>query len=305
MTYSIIARDAETGEFGVAVQSHFFGAGKIVPWARAGVGAIATQAFANAAFGPDGLEMLAEGTSAAETLARLIAADPGAERRQLAVIDAAGTTAVHTGPACYRVAEHEQAPGVSAQGNMLRNAGTVQAMLAAFQAASGDLPERLLVALEAAEDAGGDARGRQAAGLLVVGAERTEPANGPAPVDLRVEDSNDPLAELRRLVALNNGYQLLGSLFATDALGGASDPSSETVEDALDAIERSLEWLPGNAEPLMWRAVVLARGHRAQQAREAAAQALDQNPGLALFLTRLQEAGAVPPDSWPEGSLHR
>lgn len=305
MTYSIVARDQRTGELGVAVQSHFFGAGKVVTWARAGVGAIATQAFANPAFGPDGLELLTDGTSAADALARLIAADPGAELRQLAVIDAAGTTAAHTGAACYPVAEHEQAPGVSAQGNMLHSGGTVPAMVAAFEAASGELADRLLAALEAAEEAGGDVRGRQATALLVVGGERTEPADGPAPVDLRVEDSDDPLAELRRLLALNRGYQSLGSLFATDVLGGAGDPSPAIVEDALEAIERSLPWLPGRAEPLMWRAIVLARAQQPQQAREAAAQALQRNPGLGVFLARLQDAGAVPADTWPTGSLLR
>ncbi|MFZ0386335.1 MAG: DUF1028 domain-containing protein [Solirubrobacteraceae bacterium] len=305
MTYSIVARDQRTGELGVAVQSHFFGAGKVVTWARGGVGAIATQAFANPAFGPDGLDLLSAGTNAADALAGLIAADPGAELRQLAMIDAAGSTAVYTGAACYPVAEHEQAREVSAQGNMLRNAGTVPAMVAAFTTASGELAERLLVALEAAEEAGGDARGRQAAALLVVDGKRTEPADGPAPVDLRVEDSDDPLAELRRLLTLNRGYQALGSLFATDVLGGVGDCSRESVEDALESIERSLPWLPGSAEPLMWRAIVMARGNRPQQAREAAAHALQQAPGLGVFLTRLQDAGVVPADTWAEGSLRR
>lgn len=303
MTYSIIARDERTGELGVAVQSHFFGAGKVVTWARAGVGAIATQAFANPDFGPDGIELLSEGASAGDALARLLATDPGAELRQLAVIDAAGTTAVHTGAACYPVAEHAQGTGVSAQGNMLRSGGTVEAMVAAFGAASGDLADRLLAALEAAEHAGGDARGRQAAALVVVAGERTEPADRPAPVDLRVEDSDDPVAELRRLVALNRGYQSLGSLFATDVLGGNVDPAPATVDHALEAIERSLPWLSGLAEPLMWRAIVLARARRPEPAREAAAQALERNPDLGLFLARLQDAGVVPGDTWPEGSL--
>ena len=131
-----------------------------------------------------------------------------------------------------------------------------------------------------AEEAGGEARGRQAPPLLVVGGERTEPADGPAPVDLRVADSDDPLAELRLLLALNRGYQSLGSLFATDVLGGTGDPGSETVDEALEVIERSLRWLPGRAEPLMWQAIVLARARRAQQAREAAAQAVQRNPEL-------------------------
>ncbi len=303
MTYSIIARDERTGELGVAVQSHFFGAGKVVTWARAGVGAIATQAFANADFGPGGIALLSEGASAPEVLARLLASDPGAELRQLAVIDAAGTTAVHTGAACYPVAEQAQASGVSAQGNMLRSGGTVQAMVAAFGAAPGELAERLLAALEAAERAGGDARGRQAAALVVVAGERTEPADGPAPVDLRVEDSADPVGELRRLLALNRGYQSLGSLFGTDVLGGSAEPTPDTVDGALEAIERSLPWLAGLAEPLMWRAIVLARARRPEQARKAAAQALERNPDLGRFLARLQDAGVVPGDTWPEGSL--
>lgn len=303
MTYSVIARDERTGELGVAVQSHFFGAGKVVTWARAGVGAIATQAFANPDFGPDGIELLSAGTSARDVLVRLLAADPGAELRQLAVIDAAGTTAVHTGAACYPVAEHARGQGVSAQGNMLRSGGTVQAMVAAFGATSGDLADRMLAALEAAEQAGGDARGRQAAALVVVPGERVQPADRPAPVDLRVEDSDDPVGELRRLLALNRGFESLGSLFGSDVLGGTGEPSAEAVDDALEAIERSLPWLPGLAEPLMWRAIVLARARRPSDAREAAAHALQLNPGLGAFLARLQDAGAVPGDTWPEGSL--
>src|SRR5205085_10489097 len=139
MTYSIVARDAGTGRLGVAVQSHFFGAGRVVPWARAGVGAVATQAFANASFGPDGLEMLAAGASPDEVLTRLLDADRGAGLRQVAVVDAQGNAAAYTGADCYQFAAHETMLGVSAQGNMLRSAGTTAAMVRAFESARGDL----------------------------------------------------------------------------------------------------------------------------------------------------------------------
>jgi uncharacterized Ntn-hydrolase superfamily protein len=305
MTYSIVALDDRTGELGVAVQSHFFGAGKVVPWALAGVGAVATQAFANPAFGPEGLASLSAGAGAQETLARLLAADPQAELRQLAVLDAGGAIAVHTGGSCYPVAEHETEAGVSAQGNMLRNPGTARAMVAAFQAASGALADRLLAALEAAEASGGEARGQQAAGLIVVGGDPQASSAGPALVDLRVEDSPQPLAELRRLRTLDRGYEQLGGLFASEVLGGAQMPGADSVEAALAAIDASLTLLADRAEPVMWQAIVLARAGRPRESRAAAELALARSPELAAFLARLQAAGVVPAGTWPEALPRR
>jgi uncharacterized Ntn-hydrolase superfamily protein len=196
MTYSIVARDGQTGELGVAVQSHWFSVGPIVPWARPGVGAIATQANVEVSYGPHGLDLLEQGASASEALERLLAEDPGAGTRQVAVLDASGGVSVHTGADCMAAAGHVAGEGVSCQANIMATDTVWEAMLDTFTAASGPLRERLLAALDAAEEAGGDVRGRQSAAILIV------PGRGEAwesLVSLRVEDHPEPLHELRRL----------------------------------------------------------------------------------------------------------
>jgi uncharacterized Ntn-hydrolase superfamily protein len=205
MTYSIVARDPETGELGVAVQSHWFSVGHIVPWARPGVGAVATQANAEPAYGPRTLDLMAAGASAPEALARLLAEDALAESRQVAVVDAAGAVAAHTGEACMAFAGDVQGEGVSCQANIMAGADVWPAMLEAYAGAPGSLTARLLTALNVAEATGGDLRGRQSAAILVV------PAAGQAwdaVVSVRVEDHPDPLPELARLVRLDEAYRV-------------------------------------------------------------------------------------------------
>ena len=205
MTYSIVARDPQTGELGVAVQSHWFSVGPIVPWALPGVGAVATQANAEVSYGPRALELLAAGSSPEEALGQLVAEDPGAAGRQVAVVDAAGRVAAHTGASAIPFAGHVTGDEVSCQANIMASEGVWPAMLEAYVGATGPLSERLLVALDAGEAAGGDLRGRQSAAILVVPAEgdwwETE-------VSLRVEDHPEPLAELRRLLGIHRAYQL-------------------------------------------------------------------------------------------------
>ena len=204
LTYSIVARDPGTGELGVAVQSHWFGVGSIVPWARPGVGAVATQANAEAAYGPRALALIEAGAGAEQALTRLLAEDPGAAGRQVAVLDAAGAVAVHTGDGCIPFAGHVTGEGVSCQANIMVTEAVWPAMLDAFESASGALTLRLLAALDAAEAVGGDLRGRQSAAILVV------PAEGESwetVVSLRVEDDPEPLAELRRLVGNPRGIR--------------------------------------------------------------------------------------------------
>ena len=200
MTYSLVARDG--AQLGVAVQSRSFGTGAAVPWARAGVGAVATQSFTLRAYGPRALDLLAGGVEPEEALARLTAADELQDVRQVAVVDAAGRTASHTGSACIPAAAAVAGDGCSAQGNMLRSEAVVEALAEGFAAAEGTLAERLLAGLDAAEAAGGDFRGREAGAVLVVG----EPVDGD-PVgerlcDVRVDNHPDPLGELRRLLTL-------------------------------------------------------------------------------------------------------
>ncbi|HSP71030.1 MAG TPA: DUF1028 domain-containing protein, partial [Gaiellaceae bacterium] len=210
MTYSIVARDAETGEVGVAVQTGTFGVGRVVQWARPNVGAVATQSFSEKSYGPLGLELMAGGKSAEQALAALLAADPGQAFRQAAMIDASGRAAVHTGSSCVAAAGHHVGEGYSVQANMMASERVWPAMAEAYEAAQGTLARRLLAALDAAEAAGGDFRARQSAALLVVPG---EPDALPWAVvsDLRVDDHPEPLAELRRLLELEEAYRLLSS----------------------------------------------------------------------------------------------
>jgi uncharacterized Ntn-hydrolase superfamily protein len=229
MTYSLIARDKETGELGVAVQSRAFRTGAVCMWARAGVGAIATQSFTDVRYGVRGLELLAGGTTPAEALRELLEPDERAAFRQVAFLDAEGRTAAHTGELCIRSAGDISVENASAQGNMLASSDVWPAILEGFQAANGSLAHRLLDALDAGEAAGGDFRGRQAGGVLVVSGERSdeEPWAGRL-VDVRVDDSDDPLRELRRLVHLSDAHRRLGR----PAAGASADEEMEAARAA-------------------------------------------------------------------------
>ncbi len=207
MTYSIVARDPDTGELGVAVQSHYFSVGSVVTWAEPGIGAVATQSFAEPAYGPRGLALMRLGVDPGTAMAALTSADTDQARRQVAFIDATGRVAVHTGALCIEAAGHATAEGVSVQANMMRRAGVWPAMLEAFSTSAGPLADRLMAALDAAEAAGGDIRGRQSAAMLVVSGTSSSQPWRERLVDLRVDDSPDPLGELRRLIGVHRGYQ--------------------------------------------------------------------------------------------------
>jgi uncharacterized Ntn-hydrolase superfamily protein len=238
MTYSIVARDPATGALGVGVQTHQPAVGAIVPWVKAGIGAIATQSFANINFGPQGLALLEGGLDAPRTLAALVAGDDLPARRQLAVIDAAGVAAVHTGEQCIPYAGHVIGDGFSAQANMMLNEGVPEAMASAFSATTGHLAERIMAALEAAQGLGGDIRGSQSAAILV-----REPGPLSSTWDLRVDNSAQPLADLRALV----NVRLAGMLI--DRLGPQSGP-----QEAMTAYARASELYPSD-EQSFWFAV--------------------------------------------------
>jgi uncharacterized Ntn-hydrolase superfamily protein len=206
-TYSIVARDPHTGELGVAVQSHWFGVGSVVAWARPGVGAVATQSVAEVAHGPDALERMSEGLDAHSAMEAVLAADELTRYRQLGVVDAAGRVATHTGADCIPCAGDVRGHGFTCQANMMARTGVPEAMAQAYIAYEGDLAGRLLAALDAAEVAGGDVRGRQSAALLVVSASG---APWRTRFDVRVEDHTDPLGELRRLVRFARAYEMAG-----------------------------------------------------------------------------------------------
>jgi uncharacterized Ntn-hydrolase superfamily protein len=227
MTYSIVARDPQTGELGVAVQSRAFGTAVACAWARAGVGAVATQSFTERGYGPRGLDLLEAGRAPADALAELVAADDRRDFRQVAFVNAHGSTAAHTGAACVPDAGDLARDGAAAQGNMLASPDVVPALLEGFFGARGPLAERLLAALDAAEAAGGDFRGRQSAGMLVVGAERKEGPWDGVVVDVRVEDDPDPLPELRRV------YRLAYAVEHRDGMDAATARAFGLPEDVV------------------------------------------------------------------------
>jgi uncharacterized Ntn-hydrolase superfamily protein len=207
VTYSIVARDPETGQLGVAVQTGTFGVGRVVPWAEAGVGAVATQSYTEPSYGHFGLELMKAGRSPEEALAGLVASDPDQRIRQVGMVDALGRAAAHTGAGCIREAGHRVGDGYTVQANMTGRDTVWPAMASAYEAATGTLARRLLAALEAAESEGGDFRGAQSAALLVVEAEATGFAWKGRVSNLRVDDHRNPVGELRRLLDMEEDYR--------------------------------------------------------------------------------------------------
>jgi len=210
MTYSIVARDKKTGEFGVAVQSHYFQVGPVVPWALAGVGAVATQSMVNISYGPLGLELMQAGYSAEQALKALTAGDPKAEVRQCGIVDAAGNVAAHTGSKCIPAAGHHTGDGFSCQANLMEKDTVWAAMADAYTTTNAPLAERMMAALDAAEAEGGDIRGKQSAAMLVVAGVGTGRPWDDRIIDLRVEDAPEPLPELRRLLRIKRAYMTAG-----------------------------------------------------------------------------------------------
>jgi uncharacterized Ntn-hydrolase superfamily protein len=289
LTYSIVARDPSSGELGVAVQSHFFSVGSIVSWADAGVGAVATQSIAEASFGPRGLELMGEGKSAPAALQQLISDDPGEAVRQVALVDAGGRVAVHTGMRCIAHAGHSLGEQASAQANMMERDTVPRAMIDAYSRSSGQpLPDRLLAALEAAEGEGGDIRGRQSAAMVVVTARATGSPGQDRPVDLRVEDHADPVGELRRLLGLRRAYTRAS---AGDDLAGAGD-----LQGALAEYEEAHRAQPDNLELAFWYGLALAGNGRMEEAVRVMSAPFEANPGWVELLKRLPDAGIIPDD---------
>ena len=281
MTYSIVARDAATGELGVAVQSRAFNTGAACAWATPGVGAVATQSFTERRYGPRGLALMAEGRAPRDALDELLAEDDMRGVRQVAFLDANGTTAAHTGDDCIDHAGHQAADDVSVQGNMLRSTDVWPAMAEAFGSTPGTLAERLLAALDAGEAAGGDFRGRQAAGLVVVEGEVEPDPSYLRVFDLRVDDHEEPLRELRRLHRLAAGYR------RRNRIGDDADPDDE--RDA--ALAAGLR--PDEAET----AAVFAHARRGELDRAAALiRDLTAHEPLSLAtFERYEKLGHLPP----------
>lgn len=285
-TYSIVARDAVTGELGVAVQSHWFSVGAIVPWAEAGVGAVATQSFVEPSYGFLGLEQMRKGVPAGAALERLVAKDARPEVRQVAFVDAQGRIGVHTGSKCIPHAGHRTGEGYSVQANLMLTNEVPDAMASAFEATGGPLAERMLAALEAAQAAGGDIRGKQSAALLVVRGTATDRPWTDRLVDLRVEDSDRPLEELRRLLALHRAYEHMNR--------GDEAMAAGKVEEAMREYDAAEAMFPQNDEFVFWHAVTLAAAGRIEQALPLFGRAFRMNPAWLLLVPRLPQVGQLP-----------
>lgn len=295
-TYSIVARDAKTGEMGVAVQSHWFSVGPVVPWAEAGVGAVATQSLVKIEYGPDGLARMRRGESAGAALKALLAADEGREVRQVAFLDASGAVMTHTGSRCIAEASHKNgaAPDGSAyscQANLMRRPGVPEAMAGAFEAAQAGTPlaERLVASLKAAEGAGGDVRGRQSAAIVVVKGKATGKPWEDRVVELRIEDHPAPVEELARVLALHRAYEQMN-------VGDAAMEKND-VPGALSAYGAARSLAPGNAEVLFWTAVSLVNAGKGADAEPLLREAYrDRDGDWRTTLRRLPAAGLLKAD---------
>lgn len=287
MTYSIVARDPATGQLGVAVQSKYFSVGSVVSWAEPGVGAVATQSMAEISYGPRGLELMRGGRTAAEALARLLDEDELRDRRQVGMVDAHGGVASHTGTGCIAAAGHIAGDGFTCQANLMLKDTVWSAMARAFESASGDLPERLLGALDAAEAEGGDLRGRQSVALLVVGGDAASPA-WRKELELRVEDHPDPLGELRRLLGLRRAFDRVDQ--AEDALLKGGDPV-----EAVRALDEFAGLNDANID--FTRAIGLAMAGRPEEARALVTRLAAADRGWKVAARRYAAAGVIPDEA--------
>ncbi|MFQ5525839.1 MAG: DUF1028 domain-containing protein [Thermoanaerobaculia bacterium] len=287
-TYSIVARDAETGELGVAVQSHWFSVGTGVTWAEAGVGAVATQSFTEISYGPLGLELMKAGKTAPQALAALVSVDPNADVRQVAMVDRHGNVAVHTGAKCIVAAGDYKGDGFTTQANLMEKDTVWGAMAAAFEQAKGDLAERLTVALEAGEREGGDIRGRQSAAILVVPGTSEGSPWRERTVDLRVDDHSEPLVELRRLLNVHRTYERMDQ---GDAFFAEGD-----VEGALAEYAAAATMSPENVEVRYWQAITMIGAGRVGEALPILAEVFREQPRWRTLTPRLPASGLLPED---------
>ena len=285
-TYSIVARDAKTGEMAVGVQSHWFSVGSIVSWGKAGAGVVATQSFVKPAYGPNGLKLMEQGLAPAEALTILLALDEGKAYRQVAFLNANGETAVHTGEKCVEAAGDFAAENFSVQANMMLNDKVVPAMKKAFlEHENLPLAERVLKVLQAAEAAGGDIRGKQSAALIVVGAEEVEHPWEEKKIDLRVDDHAEPLVELERLLKVARAYEFMNR--------GDLAMEAANVEKALEEYGSAMELFPENLEMKYWTAVALANSGRMDEAKPLFEAIFKADPNWKEMTRRLPASGLL------------
>lgn len=287
-TYSIVALDETTGELGVAVQSHWFSVGFLVPWAKAGVGAVATQSFVKVDYGPDGLQLMESGITAVDALKTLTSKDEGEAVRQVGMIDIKGNVAAHTGSRCIKYAGHIIGENYSVQANMMANGTVPKAMAVAFEKTKGDLADRMMAALEAAEAEGGDIRGKQSAAMVIVSGEPSGVDWKDTKLSLRIEDHPTPLIELKRLIRVHRAYQ--------HANMGDHYMETEEIDNALIEYSKAAEYYPENAELPYWSAIALANGGRLEEALPVFQSVFERNPDLRTMTPRLVKSGLLPDD---------
>ena len=284
-TYSIVAKDPKTGNLGVAVQSNWFAVGSLVSWAEAGVGAIATQSFVNASFGPEGLKLLKQGKSAKETLDILIAKDSGRDFRQVAVIDINGNTAVYTGKKCIEAAGNHNEKNFSVQANMMKKASVWPVMAKKYKEAKGVFADRLLQALEAAQNQGGDIRGKQSAAILIVKAKATGKPWEDTVLRLQVDDHTSPLKELRRLYNVHLAYNHMNK--------GDHYVEKNDIDNALTEYSSAQRMFPNNVEMKYWTAVALANAKRLDEAIKIFKSIFTGNKNWKILTKRIRDNGLL------------
>ncbi len=287
-TFSIVARDTVTGELGVAVQSHWFSVGSLVTWAEAGVGAVATQSFVDPAYGPLGLELMRAGKTARQALDALLASDPGKDVRQVAMVDANGIVASHTGSKCIQSAGHVTGRNYSVQANLMLNGKVWPAMSRAFEASRGDLADRMLAALDAGQSVGGDIRGKQSAAILIVKGQSSGRPWADRVMDLRVEDNAEPLKELRRLIAVQRAY--------THMNNGDLAVEHNDVDGALREYSSAEAMFPDNLEMKFWHAVALVNVGRVEQSLPMFREIFARDTNWATLIPRLPASGTLTAD---------
>jgi uncharacterized Ntn-hydrolase superfamily protein len=285
-TFSIVGRDPDTGEMGVAVQSHYFTVGPVVPWAEAGVGVVATQSLVDVSYGPLGLQLMREGKSAEEALQALLSVDKGKDGRQVAMIDVKGNVAVHTGPKSIAAAGHKSGANFSAQANLMANDKVWPAMAQAFENTKGELADRLLAALDAAQAAGGDIRGQQSAAMVVVAGKKTGNFFTDHLIDLRVDDNPQPLKELRRLLNIQKAYRHLGK---SDEFIEKKDLASAKKE-----YDAAMALYPDNPELPFWYALGIYKAGNQKEALEIFKKLFAQDKVWYELIDRLPASDLLP-----------
>jgi uncharacterized Ntn-hydrolase superfamily protein len=291
-TFSIVARDPQTGEMGVAVQSHYFVVGPTVAWGEAGVGVVATQSLVDVSYGPLGLQLMKEGKTAQDALQALLSVDKGRDGRQVAMIDINGNVAVHTGAKSIAAAGHQSGENYSAQANLMANAQIWPAMAKAFESTKGELADRLLAALDAAQAAGGDIRGQQSAAMLIVAGKKTGNFFTDRPVDLRVDDSPHPLQELRRLLNIHKAYAHLSK--ADEFLEKKDLGAAQKEYDA------AIQLYPDNDELPFWYALGVYKAGDQKSALDLFRKVFAKDRHWFELIDRLPASDLLPAEDVPK-----